>query len=161
MQRFWGKSAAITATALNLARRISDIDPAEAHAYVLFRDCGIPVMIRKFADYGDVMEQLELRPGSRVIAMEQVKYRYSHARVGYALANGWLLPEPFCRAILYHHDFEPMITRRREVEPVNQKLIAFGLLMEQIAALRSSGNLCPDWDAGENLVLETLGGNTR
>jgi HD-like signal output (HDOD) protein len=26
-------------------------------------------------------------------------YQYSHARVGYALARGWLLPEPFCVTI--------------------------------------------------------------
>ena len=117
MQDFWDKSAAITATALELARRISGIDPDEAHAYVLFRDCGIPVMIRKFSDYGDIMAKLDVMPGMRVVGIEQTKYRYSHARVGYALANGWQLPEPFCRAILYHHDFEPVITKRREIEP--------------------------------------------
>ena len=49
-----------------------------------------------------------------------------------------------------------VITKRREVEPVNYKLIAFGLLMEQIAALRSTGNLCPDWESGEHLVFDTF-----
>ena len=157
MQRFWDTAARNTATALALARKLTGIDPDEAHAFALFRDCGMPVMIKKFGDYADIMEQLEHKPGARVTAIEQSKYQYSHARVGYALASGWLLPEPFCRAILYHHDFDKVITRRREVEPVNHKLIAFGLLMEQIATLRNSGTLCPDWESGEQLVLDTFG----
>ena len=156
MRQFWEKSAAVTTVAMSLASKITGIDPDEAHAYALFRDCGIPVMIKKFPDYGEIMSNLEEKPGARVTAHEQSKYHYSHARVGYALASGWLLPEPFCRAILHHHDFEKVITKRREVEPVNYKLIAFGLLMEQIAALRSTGNLCPDWESGEQLVLDTF-----
>lgn len=156
MQRFWDKSSAIAAAALVAARRVSGIDLDEAHTYALFRDCGMPVMIGKFSDYANVIDRLEHAPGAQVTALEQTDYQYSHARVGYALARGWLLPEPFCRAILYHHDFEKVVAGRREVEPANRKLIAFGLLMEQLATLRSGGDLCPDWESGEQFVLETL-----
>jgi len=156
MQRFWDKSSAIAAAALVAARKISGIDLDEAHTYALFRDCGMPVMIGKFNDYANIIDRLEHVPGVQVTALEQTDYQYSHARVGYALARGWLLPEPFCRAILYHHDFEKVATGRREVEPANRKLIAFGLLMEQLATLRSAGGVCPDWESGEQLVLETL-----
>ena len=157
MQRFWDKSASITAAALMVARRVRGIDLDEAHTYALFRDCGMPVMIGKFADYANIMDRLEHVPGARLIAVEQMDYQYSHARVGYALARGWLLPEPFCRAILYHHDFETVIAGRREVEPANRKLVAFGLLMDQVATFRSGGGLCPDWESGEQFVLETFG----
>lgn len=157
MERFWDKSASLATAAMVTARRISGIDLDEAHTYVLFRDCGMPVMIRKFADYANIIDRLEHVPGVQILAVEQTDYRYSHARVGYALARGWLLPEPFCRAILYHHDFEKVATGRREVEPANRKLVAFGLLMEQIAALRSGGGICPDWESGERFVLDTLG----
>ncbi len=156
MQRFWDKSSAIAAATLVAARRVSGIDLDEAHTYALFRDCGMPVMIGKFSDYANVIDRLEHVPGAQVTALEQTDYQYSHARVGYALARGWLLPEPFCRAILYHHDFEKVVAGRREVEPANRKLIAFGLLMEQLATLRSGGDLCPDWESGEQFVLETL-----
>ena len=156
MQRFWDKSSAIAAATLVAARRVSGIDLDEAHTYALFRDCGMPVMIGKFNDYANVIDRLEHAPGAQVTALEQTDYQYSHARVGYALARGWLLPEPFCRAILYHHDFEKVVAGRREVEPANRKLIAFGLLMEQLATLRSGGDLCPDWESGEQFVLETL-----
>lgn len=156
MQRFWDKSGDVVAAALAVARRLSGIDLDEAHAYALFRDCGMPVMINKFGDYADIFDRLEHLPGNHVVALEETSYRYSHARVGYALARGWLLPEPFCRAILYHHDFGKVASGRREVEPANRKLVAFGLLMDQIAALRSGGSLCPDWVSGERLVMETF-----
>jgi HD-like signal output (HDOD) protein len=156
MQRFWDKSSGIAAAALVAARKISGIDLDEAHTYALFRDCGMPVMISKFNDYANIIDRLEHVPGAQVTALEQTAYQYSHARVGYALARGWLLPEPFCRAILYHHDFDKVATGRREVEPANRKLIAFGLLMEQLATLRSGGGVCPDWESGEPFVLETL-----
>lgn len=114
-------------------------------------------MIGKFADYANIMDRLEHLPGAGLIAVEQMAYQYSHARVGYALARGWLLPEPFCRAILYHHDFEKVAAGRREVEPANRKLVAFGLLMDQVATFHSGGGLCPDWESGEQFVLETFG----
>ena len=157
MERFWDQSARLAGAALVTARRISGIDLDEVHTYVLFRDCGIPVMIGKFADYANIIDRLEHVPGVRVLAAEQTDYQYSHARVGYALARGWLLPEPFCRAILYHHDYEKVASGRREVEPANRKLVAFGLLMEQIATFRSGGGVCPDWESGERFVLDTLG----
>jgi HD-like signal output (HDOD) protein len=156
MQRFWDKSSSIAASALVAARRISGIDLDEAHTYALFRDCGMPVMIGKFNDYANIIDRLEHVPGSQVTALEQMNYQYSHARVGYALARGWLLPEPFCRAILYHHDFEKLAAGRREVEPANRKLVAFGLLIEQLASLRSGGGICPDWESGEQFALDTL-----
>lgn len=156
MQRFWDKASLTAEAATVIARAIRGIDADEAHTFTLFRDCGIPVMITRFAGYGHIIEQLDHVPGAQVIVRVQMDYQYSHARVGYALARGWLLPEPFCRAILYHHDLEKVIAGRREVEPVNRKLVAFGLLMEQIISLRSGGGLCPDWPSGEAFVLETL-----
>lgn len=157
MQRFWDESGRVASAALVAARRVSGIDFDEAHTYALFRDCGMPVMIKKFADYAKVHDGLGHTPGVKLIADEERRYQYSHARVGYALARGWMLPEPFCRAILYHHDFEKVAAGHREVEPANPRLVAFGLLIEQIASFRAGGGLCPDWEFGERFVLETFG----
>ena len=154
MQRFWDNSSRFAATSLALARRIPGIDRDDAHTYALFRDCGMPVMIRKFANYAGTFDSLEHTPGAQVIVTEEARYRYSHARVGYALARGWLLPEPLCRAILCHHDFEALAAGRRETEPANRRLVAFGLLMEQVTAIRAGRSLCPDWASGEAFVLE-------
>jgi HD-like signal output (HDOD) protein len=157
MQRFWDENSRVAAAALVAARQLTGINLDETHTYALFRDCGMPVMIKKFADYAEHFDSLEYTPGVKVIADEEMCYRYSHAQVGYALARGWMLPEPFCRAILYHHDFEKIAAGHRDVEPADRRLVAFGLLIEQIAAFRSGRGLCPDWESGERFVLETLG----
>ena len=156
MQRFWDRAGGITAAALGIARRLKDISADDAHTYALFRDCGIPVMIGNFSDYGDVFDSLETHPGMQIINREQSRYGYSHARVGYALARGWLLPEPMCRAILHHHDFDKVATNRDDVDSSTRRLIAFGLLVEQVASLRAAEGLCADWTAGEAFVLDTL-----
>lgn len=157
MQRFWDGTETMAATALMAARHLAGIDADEAHSFALFRDCGMPVMINKFPDYEATMERYDHVVSADIIAEEGMSYRYSHARVGYALSRGWLLPEPFCRAILFHHDYAKVAAGRREVEPADRKLVAFGLLVEQIIALRSGVGLCPDWEDAESFVLATLG----
>jgi HD-like signal output (HDOD) protein len=156
MGRFWENTETLAATALTTARRIPGIDADEAHTYALFRDCGMPVMINKFPDYDQILDRFDHVRSAGLVAEEGMTYRFSHARVGYALSSSWLLPEPFCRAILFHHDFEKVAAGRREIEPANRKLVAFGLLLDQILAMRLDGSLCPDWEPNEAFVLATL-----
>ena len=61
-----------------------------------------------------------------------------------------------CKAILYHHDLEMVVGGHRDVEPGDRRLVAFGLLAEQVLALRAGKGLCPDWVLGEAFVLEVL-----
>lgn len=56
-----------------------------------------------------------------------------------------------CPAILGRFSAE-----MHQPEPANRKLVAFGLLMQQIAAFRSGGGVFPDWESGEKFVLDTL-----
>ena len=156
MGRFWERTETMAATALTIARRISGIDADEAHTYALFRDCGMPVMINKFPDYDRILDRFDHVRSASLVAEEGMAYRFSHARVGYALSSGWLLPEPFCRAILFHHDYAKVAAGRREVEPANRKLVAFGLLLDQIMAMRLGDGLCPDWEPDESFVLTAL-----
>ncbi|MFM9970492.1 MAG: hypothetical protein ACKVQK_19045, partial [Burkholderiales bacterium] len=78
------------------------------------------------------------------------------ARVGYALARRGYLPEPMCKAILFHHDIARAAARQRDAVPADPRLVAFGLLTEQVVALRSDRGICPDWLANETEVLELL-----
>jgi len=157
MQRFWDASTRLALTAASISRSIRCVNADVAHTYALFRDCGVAVMIGKFADYGGIVSDLSLRPGAQVLVSEDERFHYSHARVGYALARGWMLPEPMCQAILHHHAVDPSAGGRNEAEAADAGLIAVGLLAEQLVALREGRGLCPDWRSGEAFVLETLG----
>ncbi len=104
MQRFWDESAALSETASLIAPHVNAVNRDEAQTFALFRDCGMAVMITKFKDYGDLLDLHARSPSPILVLEEETRYRYSHARVGYALARSWLLPEPFCKSILFHHD---------------------------------------------------------
>ena len=157
MERFWENSMRVAQLAAAIAERLKDVDRNEAHTYVLFRDCGMLVMLRKFPRYVDTLEYGTTIPGAQLTRIEDTRFNFNHARVGCALARSWSLPEPLCGAIFYHHEFNLMAKSEPLAELADAKLIAFGLLAEQIAALHSNQGLCPDWIGAERFVLDTLG----
>ena len=156
MQRFWDDSSSTAAAAAGIAARLKGIDPAAAHTYALFRDCGIAVMLRKYPVYAEVMEANRGKPGKQFIAVEDNRFRLNHAHLGFVLARRWLLPDGMCKSILYHHQPETVIAFSRDVEPANPRLVAFGMLAEQVVAIRAGGGLCADWVDNEAFVLSTL-----
>jgi HD-like signal output (HDOD) protein len=114
------------------------------------------VMIGKFRDYAQVLDLHASRPSPELILAEEARYRFNHARVGYALARGWLLPEPLCKSILFHHNIAQVAAGVAETEAADPSLVAFGLLAEQVFSLRSGRGLRPDWAASEAFVLHAL-----
>jgi len=157
MERFWDNSMRIAELATAIAIRLKQVSKDEAHTYVLFRDCGMLVMLRKFPQYADVMAQVTRISGTQFTRVEDTRFNFNHARVACALARSWSLSESLCGAIFYHHEFSMMADNALGAEPPDRKLVAFGLLAEQIAALHADRGLCPDWIAAERFVLETLG----
>ena len=155
-ERFWEHSMRVAGLAGAIAARLKDMDPDQAHTYVLFRDCGMLVMLRKFAPYADIMHQREHIPGAQLVGVEDARFKFNHARVACALARSWCLPEPLCGAIFYHHQFSPTCVGASAEKAPDYRLIAFGLLAEQIAMLHANRGLSPDWTSGERFVLETL-----
>ncbi len=157
MTAFWERSMQIAGLAAAIAARLKNIDKSEAHTYVLFRDCGMLVMLRKYPHYAGIMEQSAKIPGAQLTRLEDTQFRFNHARVACALARSWFLSEPLCAAILHHHDFALAEKNALAAQLPNPKLLAFGLLAEQIAALHANQGLCPDWIGAERFVLATLG----
>jgi HD-like signal output (HDOD) protein len=157
MQRYWDDSTRVADTAAWIARRLKSVRRDEVHTFALFRNCGQAVMIARFEDYGPIVEAHAVAPGPALLAEEDARYRFNHARVGYALARGWLLPEPLCRAILCHHQVAQVASRTGDAAMASQPLVAIGLLAEQVASLRSGGSITGEWSAHESFVLETLG----
>ncbi len=157
LERFWDSSMRVAGLAAAIATRFKDVNRDEAHTYVLFRDCGMLVMLRKFPQYADFMEQGAGLPGAQFTRVEDTQFKFNHARVACALARSWSLSEPLCEAIFHHHEFALMEKNTAGAGSANRKLVAFGLLAEQIAALHNNQGLCPDWAGAERFVLAVLG----
>jgi HD-like signal output (HDOD) protein len=156
LEQFWDSTMRIAGLAAEIASRLKNVDRDSAHTYVLFRDCGMLVMLRKFPEYADIMEQGATLSGGQLTCIEDAQFKFNHARVACALARSWSLPETLCGAILHHHEFALMARRTTARGTADRRLVAFGMLAEQIAALRLDRGLCPDWAAGERFVLDTL-----
>jgi HD-like signal output (HDOD) protein len=157
LESFWDTSTRIAVLAGALAARLKGVESDEAHTYVLFRDCGMLVMLRRHAQYAQLMEHCAAISGAQFTRIEDARFKFNHARVAFALARSWSLPEPLCWAIFYHHEFDLMANNPCGAKPANPKLVAFGLLAEQIAALHANQGLCPDWIGAEQFVLDALG----
>jgi HD-like signal output (HDOD) protein len=156
MQRYWDESLRIADAAAFVAARTRGSRRDEAHTYALFRNCGMAVMIARFPDYGPFLDAHLEAPGPALLQAEESKYGFHHARVGFALARGWVLPDTLACSILFHHDIERVAARTGETRTADPALVAIGLLAEQIATLNAGGGITAEWSAHETFVLETL-----
>lgn len=136
------------------------VDRAEPHAREIrippCRDIRLRFAGGQFPDDGDIVDLFRNHPGERVSAAELNRYRYHHARLGYSFTRNWMLPDALRLSILHHHDFGMLGDDLPDCGTVNHKRIAFGLLADQVLALRAGDGLCPDWAPHEQFVLATL-----
>lgn len=74
----------------------------EAYALGLFHDCGLTMMMQKFADYQEVYD--EANSGAMLLVdAESERYRTNHCLAGFLLCEQWQLPKEICEAIRTHH----------------------------------------------------------
>jgi HD-like signal output (HDOD) protein len=156
MQRYWEDSSSIADAAIAIAGRVRGVSRDEAHTYALFRNCGIAVMIARFADYGSIVDAHAAGPGPQLELLEESRYRYHHALVGYALARGWHLPDAIVKTIRFHHQIAQVAARTGDAAQASPELLAVGLLAEQVARLRCGRGTTGEWNAHEAFALETL-----
>ncbi|OUR65295.1 hypothetical protein A9Q79_03045 [Methylophaga sp. 42_25_T18] len=76
----------------------------DAYAFGLFRDCGIPLMAMKYADYKETLMEANNHPEAIFTDIEEEHYQTNHAIVGFFVANSWNLPKSLCELILRHHE---------------------------------------------------------
>ncbi len=107
LERFWHASAAIARLSGWLAQSVrgaTRVAPEDAYTFGLFRDCGIPILMKRHPSYAQL---LKLANAERTLAfteVEQTRFPVNHAEVGCALARAWWLPSDICLAIRHHHD---------------------------------------------------------
>lgn len=107
LERFWDASACIARLAGWLAQHPEHgirIRADEAYTFGLFRDCGIPVMMKRFANYHEVLKLANEAKELDFTSVEAAHCPTNHVVLGHLLAQSWGLPEETCLAIRHHHD---------------------------------------------------------
>lgn len=107
MERFWDASARIARTAGWLVHQLGveeGVTAEEAYTFALFRDCGLPILMRKYSGYVDVLGEANADEQNPFTDVEEMRLPTNHAIVGSMLAQNWWLPEETCYAVRHHHD---------------------------------------------------------
>ena len=105
LDHFWDTSSAVAQTAALIARPLAKLDREDAYTFALFRDCGIPLMVRKFSDY-DRFFTTAVSGARSFTAAERSHFSVDHACVGAHLARKWHLPDEMADAIALHHEYD-------------------------------------------------------
>lgn len=159
LNRFWDSAQDVAMTCMTLAKKIGCIEPDEAYALGLFHNCGIPLMLRRFPYYIEVMEESYSQAGQRIVDVENQRMNTNHAVVGYFTAKSWLLPRHLCEAIASHHNAEQIFTQE-DYDPGLKNLLAILKMAEHICqAHRVLANQPVDheWNAVGHEILEYVG----
>jgi len=79
------------------------VESDEAYTLGLFHDCGLSLLMQKFADYEGFYDEVSKKGEISLVAAEDDRFRTNHCLVGFLLCEDWQLPKPLCQAILNHH----------------------------------------------------------
>lgn len=150
LERFWDGSARIARLSGWLAGlhelRIG-VAADEAYTFGLFRDCGIPVLVTRFPQYVNALNEANTDPRSEFTAIEDARCGINHAAVGGLLAQAWWLPDEVSSAIRLHHDYRLM---RNESERPNcslsARLVAISQLAEYLLQRHTGLSRTCEWD---------------
>ena len=127
----------------------------DAYAFGLFRDCGIPLMAMKYADYKTVLIEVNKQTETVTTEIEDNYYQTYHASVGYFVARSWHLPKSLCDLILRHH--EPEFLRASDASSEQKDLYALAKLASNILSQYHAMKDKAEWNLVKDSVLGHFG----
>lgn len=160
MERFWDASdrtAQLSAWLVHKLGKQPDAQADDAYTYGLFRDCGIPIMMRKFENYPAILTEANNDSDRPFTEVEEAHLPTNHALVGCLLAQSWWLPEATCLAIRHQHDYVLMRAGLQSLPAASRQLIALAQLAEWLLQNISGMNKTQEWQKMGEACLAQLG----
>lgn len=162
LNRFWDTAQDVAMTCLTLAKRLGYEPADEAYTLGLFHNCGIPLMLKRFDNYMEVLElaYAQAASGSRIVDTENHAFKTNHAVVGYYTAKSWNLPKHLCEAIAQHHNAVNIFSEDSARDAQLKNLLAILKMAEHICSCsRVLGGQSRDheWEALKETVLDYVG----
>lgn len=103
VETFWKRITILALAASMIARRQYGISADAAYTYTLFHDAAIPLMMRRFPNYGQILDDCRLK-GIMLHVAEEEFFPTNHSIVGSLLVRNWGLPPLLGQAIRFHHE---------------------------------------------------------
>lgn len=117
------------------------VESDEAYTLGLFHDCGLSLLLQKFADYEGFYDDVREKGETSLVAAEDDRFGTNHCLVGFVLCEDWQLPRPLCEAIRNHHQDRGLTRAGKKVK--NRKTLALQAILK-----------LSEWIAGELSVHE-------
>lgn len=159
MERFWDASdrtAQLSAWLVHKLGAQPDAQSDDAYTFGLFRDCGIPIMMRKFEHYPKVLNEANNDAERPFTEVEEASLPTNHALVGCLLAQSWWLPEATCLAIRHHHDYVLLRAGLQSLPAASRRLIALAQLAEWLLQNVSGMGMTQEWKKMGDACLAQL-----
>ena len=162
LNRFWDTAQDVAMTCLTLAKRTGIQAADEAYTLGLFHDCGVPLMLKRFPNYMDVLEEAYAKADeeTRVVDTENRTFNTNHSVVGYFTAKSWRLPEHLSAAIANHHNALSIFSDDSGRDAQLKTLLGILKMAEHICEThRVQGGQAIDmeWQSIAQPILEYLG----
>jgi HD-like signal output (HDOD) protein len=157
---FWDTANDIAMVCAAIAKKVGYRTPDEAYTLGLFHNAGIPLMLARFENYIEVMQQAYSGKHERVIDLENEKFNTNHCVVGYYTAKSWNLPEHICQVIAEHHNTQKIFNSKDGRNQQQKTLLAVLKIAEhmcgnyKVLGLQDSD---PEWEESKTDILEYLG----
>jgi HD-like signal output (HDOD) protein len=103
LEQFWKRTTLVAVVASVVARRQYGISPDASYTYSLFHDAAIPLMMKRFPNYGEVLEKCR-NEGMMLVQAEGDLFPCTHPIIGSLLVRNWGLPPLVGQAIRFHHE---------------------------------------------------------
>lgn len=155
LERFWDSAEKVASINAFICGRLPRVPREQAYALGLFRDCGIPLLMQRFADYPETLRAAAAQDHP-LPEFEQVRHGTSHTAVGKFVGQTWGLPDTVCQAIQLHHKID-VIYRDGGPDNAVKALVGINFLAEKL--IEASVSLRPDpvWESHGGAVLDFLG----
>ena len=112
LHNFWDNAMDVASVCSSIANQIGFKYQDECYALGLFHNAGVPLMMSRFDDYKNVLEQGYQTFNFELTDLENKAFRTNHSVVGYYLAKSWALPKACCYVIAHHHRAQKLFNER-------------------------------------------------
>ena len=154
--QFWDRTNYHAIACARLARQLRFISMDGAYTFGLFNDCGIPVLVQRFADYKETLQQASTSDWP-LVEFENERYQTTHALVGSALTRAWNLPELICKAIGEHHNFDLLDAGNSTGQGEVAALVAISLIADYLVNDFLGTRQDSEWQRQGAQALDYLG----
>jgi HD-like signal output (HDOD) protein len=135
LHSFWDTTTDVAMISGSIAEQLNFKYKDECYALGLFHNAGIPLMLKRFNNYKDVLVRGYQDPNLNITDLENQIFKTNHSVVGYFLAKSWGLPKSCCSVIAKHHRVERLFTNRVPGDNLSLTFAAILKMAEHIASV--------------------------